>query len=54
MFKKLIDKWLCAHSWEEKYRNKVYSARAEILDIPCNIDVTLICSKCGKIKKIKV
>lgn len=47
---KLVEKWACCHRWESWQKTNVFefpnSSR------PCEIKETLICSKCGKIKKI--
>lgn len=51
-FKLFLDKLLCKHKWEEHYRNKMYQDGYN--DRPFRIDATLICSKCGKIKKINL
>lgn len=49
---KLVEKMACGHSWEEYYTTKVY--KSDYDKRPYHINQTLICSKCGKIKKVKV
>lgn len=51
-FQQLLDKWSCLHDWKEFERCKTYTTYYR--DIPSSIGVTLICNKCGKIKKIKL
>lgn len=52
MIKKLIEKWTCKHEWEEFYRRELYWFDWE--KRPYKTKITLICKKCGKIKKIYV
>ena len=47
---KLIEKWACHHSWETHFRTEVYDK--SFAAGPWKREETLICSKCGKIKKI--
>jgi len=56
-FKQLFKRWLlkhtCSHDWEVHYEIKVRDSDS-ILNIPVAIRQTLICNKCGKIKKINL
>lgn len=47
---KLVEKWACCHKWEEYQASKTYGNSL----IPSKIEYTLICQKCGKIKKIEI
>ena len=47
---KLVEKWACCHKWETYRSSKTYS----ISSTPYKIEYTLICQKCGKIKKIEI
>lgn len=49
---KLVEKWACRHSWEEYNITEVF--KSDNGKRPYRIIQTLICSKCGKIKKIKL
>lgn len=49
---KLVEKWACCHRWETHFKTKVYEKSSDTK--PYEIEETLICSKCGKIKKIKL
>lgn len=47
---KLIEKWACCHEWESHNITHVYMH--ENSKIPYKSKETLICKKCGKIKRI--
>ena len=49
---KLVEKWACCHKWETHQTSKTYENYYD--KRPSKIEETLICSKCGKIKKIKL
>lgn len=49
---KLAEKWSCCHEWELHQRMKSYDNYS--CDIPWKVEETLICKKCGKIKKIQL
>lgn len=49
---KLIEKWECCHEWETHRIIKCY--KGEWNKLPDKVEETLICQKCGKIKKIKL
>lgn len=49
---KLVEKWACCHEWTI---NKITRTYENFYDKrPSKIEETLICKKCGKIKKIKL
>ena len=50
--KEYFSKLCCKHDWEERYNVTVYEYGFSI--IPIKHKVTLICKKCGKIKKIEL
>ncbi len=45
----LILKWACGHKWEIHHRTNVFSDNHKLPDA---IKDTLICTKCGEIKRI--
>lgn len=47
---KLVEKWACCHEWETPGRMRSYDKDYDKL--PAKVEETLICQKCGKIKKI--
>ena len=47
---KLVEKWACRHCWETHHTVEVYEYSYD--KMPYKTKRTLICSKCGKIKKI--
>lgn len=47
---KLIEKWACCHDWECHHKINVYED--EWSKMPYKTKETLICKKCGKIKRI--
>ena len=49
---KLVEKWSCCHEWELHRRMSTYDEFSG--DKPCRVEETLICKKCGKIKKIRL
>lgn len=49
---KLVEKWACCHEW--KTYHKTYTYENDYDKRPWKVEHTLICQKCGKIKKIKV
>ena len=49
---KLVEKWACCHEWETYQITKTYDDDYD--KRPSKIEHTLICQKCGKIKKIKL
>jgi hypothetical protein len=51
MIKKLIEKWTCKHKWKVHYE---VSVRDSGRDLPHTVRQTLICTECGKIKRIKL
>lgn len=49
---KLVEKWACCHDWETYHITNVYENDSD--KIPWKVEHTLICQKCGKIKKVKL
>ena len=49
---KLLEKWACSHDWDQYHRTNVYED--DNTETPYKIKETLICKKCGKIKKIEL
>lgn len=49
---KLVEKWACCHKWEKHYIMNTYSD--DYSKMPYKTVETLICQKCGKIKKIRL
>jgi hypothetical protein len=51
---RLIDKYFCLHEWVEKYKETETYTKGEKCEEKTYTEtrVTLICSKCGKIKQI--
>lgn len=47
----LINKWACNHLWNVHYEIAVWDKEAS-LEMPIETKQTLICEKCGKIKRI--
>lgn len=45
----LLDKWSCKHTWDLHRRVNTFWEKDKV---PYKIKDTLICTKCGKIKKI--
>jgi hypothetical protein len=50
---RLIDKYFCLHEWVEKYKETETYTKGEKCEEKTYTEtrVTLICSKCGKIRK---
>lgn len=46
---KLVEKWACCHEWELYSETKTYEGSRCL-----KTEHTLICQKCGKIKKIRI
>lgn len=53
LFKKLLGKWSCLHIWTVHCEVDVWDKFISN-DNPIKVRQTLICSKCGKITKIKL
>jgi len=53
LIKQILAKWGCMHQWKTYHKTNVYDW-ARNSDLPNRIEVTLICTKCGKIKKIEL
>lgn len=53
MIKELIEKLCCKHQWREMYMVDMYSDLFPSKR-PVATKVTLCCTKCGKIKRIKI
>lgn len=49
---KLVEKWACCHEW--KLHRKVSTYEADEDKRPVKVVETLICTKCGKIKKVRL
>lgn len=49
---KLVEKCACCHKWELHRRMSTYDDYSG--NRPSKVEETLICQKCGKIKKIKL
>lgn len=49
---KLVEKLACCHDWELHRRMNTYDEYS--VNKPWKIEETLICQKCGKIKKIQL
>lgn len=47
-----IKQFFCNHNWEEKYRVNIFEYPSS--KYSCKVNITLICTKCGKIKQINV
>ena len=47
---KLLEKWACCHDWESHNKTDVYASATS--KMPYKTKETLICKKCGKIKRI--
>ncbi len=47
----LFRKWSCAHEWEFYYETNEWGLKGKY---PTEIHHTMICKKCGKIKRINV
>lgn len=45
-------KWFCCHEWKKLHTVEQYKKPSD--EMPCNVEIILVCKKCGKIKKIKV
>lgn len=56
MFKDLVEafkkKFLCCHEWEQVKQSKIYWSESD--EYPTLVEVTFLCKKCGKFKKIRV
>lgn len=50
MLKKLIDKLLCNHEWETIQEGYVYLDEND--KMPAYKKLLMVCTKCGKIKKL--
>lgn len=52
-FKALLEKWACMHQWKVHNSATIYGHLDDPEnDLPIRRKETLICEKCGKIKKI--
>ena len=52
---RILEKWSCHHEWSVYHQTEIYSQFANVdTDVPMKRRHTLICKKCGKIKKINV
>lgn len=49
---KLVEKWACCHEWENRHITRSY--KNDYDKMPSKVELTLICKKCGKIKKIEM
>lgn len=55
MFKQLLEKLLCKHNWKVHCTIDVYKNNNGVISKdPYKTKQTLICKKCGKIKKIEL
>jgi len=56
MFKNLLEafkkKFLCCHEWEQIKESEVYWSETD--KRPTWVEITFLCKKCGRFKKIKV
>lgn len=56
MFKDLLEafkkKFLCCHEWEQIKQSELYWSETD--KRPTWTEITFLCKKCGKFKKIKV
>jgi hypothetical protein len=50
--KNYLDKIACHHEWQVHFESRVYEY--SFSQRPYKIEQTLICKKCGKIKKIQL
>lgn len=48
----LVKKWGCRHHWKTYQTSKVFASDFD--KTPIRIDHTLICKKCGEIRKITI
>jgi hypothetical protein len=48
----LLAKWSCHHEWKGYFRKSLFGKPND--KRPCAIEETLICTKCGKIKKVEL
>jgi hypothetical protein len=51
LISKIIDKWFCLHKWELYQRTNAFSKGYQR---PSRVEDTLVCKRCGKIKKISL
>ena len=52
---KLVEKWACGHDWGEFGGIiKSYDRLLIYSDMPIKLEQTIICKKCGKIKRIEL
>lgn len=49
--KRYIEKLLCLHSWEVMKEGNVYEHEGDTM--PSYTKMIVVCTKCGKIKKLK-
>ena len=55
LIKQLFAKWACMHDWKLHYAAELYhSDDTRPGRLPYGERQTLICKKCGKIKRIKI
>jgi hypothetical protein len=56
MFKDLLEafkkKFLCCHEWEQVKQSELYWSGTD--KCPTWVEITFLCKKCGKFKKIRV
>ena len=56
MFKDLLEafkkKFLCCHEWEKVRETKIYWSDTD--KYPSIVEITFLCKKCGKFKKVRV
>jgi hypothetical protein len=56
MFRDLVEafkkKFLCCHEWEQIKESEVYWSETD--KRPTWVEITFLCKKCGRFKKIKV
>jgi hypothetical protein len=56
MFRDLVEafkkKFLCCHEWEQVKKSELYWSGTD--KYPTWVEITFLCKKCGKFKKIRV
>lgn len=55
LLRAILEKWACKHDWDTFAKTKVYD-EGDTMDTayPIRTRYTLICKRCGKIKKVAV
>lgn len=51
LIRKCLEKFLCLHSWEVMKEANIYEHEGDTM--PSYTKMIVVCTKCGKIKKLK-